>query len=80
MKKPSPNAHRLRRFRERRALGKAVLSIEVDLFNHTEMLIASGLLKDWDDSNRAAIEVATARMLRAFADEMRIGSENPAGV
>jgi hypothetical protein len=72
--KPTPNAIRLRRWRARQTLGKAVINVEVDLFNHTEMLIASGLLKAWDDSNRALIEDATARLLRALASEMRNGS------
>jgi hypothetical protein len=62
-------ANRVRRFRERQKSGKAVLHIEVDLFAHSEMLIAAGLLKTWDDSDRSAIEEATARLLKTLATE-----------
>jgi hypothetical protein len=76
-------AARLRRFRERQREGKVVLKIEVDLVDHTEMLIAAGLLRAWDDDeDRATIEAATARLLRALAreEETRFGSADPADV
>jgi hypothetical protein len=62
---------RLHRFRARQHEGKAVLRVEIDLFRHTEMLVHSGFLAQWDDNNRAAIEAAIARLLRAFAEETR---------
>jgi hypothetical protein len=62
-------APRLRRFRERRRAGKAVLSIEVNLFDHIEMLKDAGLLKEWDESDRTAIADATERLLRLAAED-----------
>ena len=70
----SANAARIRRWRARQATGKAVLHIEIDLFRHTEMLVAAGFLAAWDDHDRAAIEAATARLLTALG-ETHFGSD-----
>jgi hypothetical protein len=63
------SALRLRRFRARQSVGRVVLSVEVSLSDHCDMLVASALLEQWDDNNRAAIERATARLLEAWAKE-----------
>jgi hypothetical protein len=63
------SALRLRKFRERQATGKAVLSVEVCLSVHCDMLVAAGFLEQWDDNSRVAIERATARLLEAWAKE-----------
>jgi hypothetical protein len=49
-------------FRSRRE-GKAVLSVEIDQAYQVELLIASGLLQEWDDGDKSKIEQATARLL-----------------
>jgi hypothetical protein len=59
----------VRRFRQRQKSGKAVLQVQVDLFQLTEMLISSGFLRAWDDHDRAAVEDATERLLAALAAE-----------
>ena len=60
---------RYRRHRQRKASGLAVLHVEVELHAHTELLLASGLLQQWDDHDRGAVEAATARLLAALARE-----------
>jgi hypothetical protein len=62
---------RLHRFRARQREGKAVLHVEVCLAAHRDMLIACGLLQQWDDNDRGAIERGTERLLRTFAEEGR---------
>jgi hypothetical protein len=63
------NATRIRRHRERKAEGKAALTIEVDLFRLTAMLSESGFLEQWDEDKRSKIEEATARFLAQAIDE-----------
>jgi hypothetical protein len=65
--KSSAARHRI--FRERKREGKAILQIEVDEFAHLELLKSAGLLKEWDENDRAAVAEATARLLRALAAE-----------
>jgi hypothetical protein len=63
------SADRCKRLRERRAAGRALLQIEIDLFAHTELLISAGVLQQWDDNDRDAIARATERLLAALAAE-----------
>jgi hypothetical protein len=63
-------ASRLKKFRARQREGKIVLHIEVDSFEHTQMLIAAGLLDgEWSENDRRAIEEATEKLLRTFSVE-----------
>ena len=55
-------AERQSRHRQRLAMGRAVLQIEVDLVEAVEMLIEGGLLRDWTDDRRL-IEQALARQV-----------------
>jgi hypothetical protein len=64
-------AARLRRFRERRAEGRAVLSVEVNLLDLTEMLVTSGLLRTWDDNDRGKVERAVERLLGILIAESK---------
>jgi hypothetical protein len=60
----------VRRFRQRQRANKLLLHVEVDHLDHCDMLIAAGLLKAWDaPHDRAAIEDATARLLKTFAEQ-----------
>jgi hypothetical protein len=71
-------ALRLRRFRERQRLGKAVLTIEVDLVDHVEMLLAAGFLEvSLNDPTRAEIEAATSRLLQALVREQETRFDLP---
>jgi hypothetical protein len=63
------SAARCKRLRERQREGRALLHVEVDLFAHTEMLVAAGALEQWDDHDRDAIARATERLLSALAAE-----------
>ena len=56
-------------FGERQATGRAVLRVDVNLLDHTEMLVAAGFLEQWDDHDRTAIQWATAKMLQALVEE-----------
>ena len=71
---------RLQRFRERQASGKVVLSIEVCVVDHVEMLRAAKLLAAWDDDDRVKIERATERLLQTLAAETRYDLSAPDGV
>jgi hypothetical protein len=62
-------AARLRRFRGRQANGLAVLHVEINLLDLTGLLVAAGLLKRWDDSNRAKVEQATQQLLKILIEE-----------
>ena len=59
----------LRRHRERVADGRAILRIEINLLDHTDLLVAAGVLGQWDDQDRVAIERATEALLAALAKE-----------
>ena len=59
----------VRRHRERVADGRAILRIEINLLDHTDLLVSAGVLGQWDADDRAAIERATERLLRALASE-----------
>jgi hypothetical protein len=73
-------ATRLRRFRDRKANGRVVLHVEVNLLDLTELLVAANLLQQWDDADRSKIERATARLLEVLAqDETRFEICNPDG-
>ena len=65
-------AARKRRFRERQADGRAVLQVEVNLLEHADMLVAAGLLLQWDAEDRRQVELATARLLELLAGEERV--------
>jgi hypothetical protein len=60
---------RLRRFRARLATGKVMLRVEVNLADHIDLLLACGVLQEWDDGDRSAIAHATERLLAALAAE-----------
>jgi len=62
-------AARCKRLRQRQREGKAVLQIEVNLLDLTELLIAAGVLQQWDDNDRDAIARATERLLSVLAAE-----------
>ena len=53
--------------------GIAILRIDIDLLDHTDMLVAAGVLGQWDAKDRAAIERATERLLAALAAESESG-------
>jgi|SRR6516164_4175547 hypothetical protein len=73
-------AHSHFRLRERQANGRAVLHVEVNLWDLTELLVAANLLQQWDDTDRSKIEQATARLLEVLAqDETRFEICNPDG-
>ena len=59
----------LQRHRARVAEGRAILRIEINLLDHTDLLVASGVLQQWDSENRHEIERATEALLRALAKE-----------
>jgi hypothetical protein len=63
------NAVRLRRYRERRAAGRAMIQIEINWLDLTDLLVRSGLLEQWDADDRAAVEKATERLLEIAAKE-----------
>jgi hypothetical protein len=73
----SAAAVRLRRHRQRKREGVVVLQVAVGLADHIDLLVASGLLGEWDDGDRTAIEQATARLLRALAEEAATRFEVP---
>ena len=50
-------------------MGELILRIEVSLVDHTDLLVSAGVLGQWDDQDRAAIERATEALLRALAAE-----------
>jgi hypothetical protein len=59
---PNAAAERQRRYRQRKAAQRAVLTVEVDLFPITELLVAKGFLQQWDadDKTRVAEALETA--------------------
>jgi hypothetical protein len=65
----SASAARLRRFRERRANGLAVLHLEINLLDLTDLLVGAGLLRQWDDCDRAQVEQATQQLLKILIEE-----------
>lgn len=60
-------AERMRRHRARRAAGRAVLRVEVDLVELVPALVEARLLGLWDESDRGAVERATERALAIIA-------------
>jgi len=52
------STEKVRRFRARKRLGKAVLSAEVELGLLADMLVSHGFLQQWDDGDRAKIQAA----------------------
>ncbi len=51
-------AARVRRFRARKRAGKVVIPVSVHLERVRNVLLAAGLLKEWDDEDAAAFGAA----------------------
>lgn len=56
-------ATRLRAHRERIRAGRAVLRVEVNLHEWSDILVETEFLKGWDAENRDQIEAATERVI-----------------
>jgi hypothetical protein len=62
---------RLRLHRSREANGQMVLRVLVDHWQHVDLLVRFGLLKEWDGQDRRQIEIASAKFLAlAAADDV----------
>lgn len=65
----SKAALRMRRCRQRKRDGRAIISVEVNLFELTDMLIARGFLAEWDSGSYPEVEAAFERFIEAFCVE-----------
>jgi hypothetical protein len=59
------------RYRQRAKAGRAVLSIEVDLVEVEELLIAANLLREQDRDDRATVEAAVEHLLQTLITDER---------
>ena len=79
------SSSRNRRYRARRDNGKAVLHVEVNLFEYVEMLKDIGMIKEWDDNDPRRAELvarrcATAEDVAAWVHEIHKRKQPPKSI